>query len=305
LGKAWPALEIYVGRPNHPAAESPRGGEPEAAAALRTGPPSDPHLLDLVLAELDDFHPTAIEEVEPRLRAFFNTTRDRDSAAGALASSFGVRLSVRPVNIDDENWAARSQAELKAVTVGQIVIAPPWDAAYARSGLAPLWVYICPSMGFGTGHHATTRLMLLAIQQIAVNGQSILDVGCGSGVLALAAARFGARSVVGIDIDPDAIQNARENAGLNDLDDRIQFGVEDFRDYSTRASIVLANLTGGLIQRSAAQLAGLVDSNGALIVSGFMESEKPGVLGALQRSLTLEQVSQEDEWICGVFRSQP
>jgi ribosomal protein L11 methyltransferase len=270
-------------------------------------PACDPQLVDLVLAELDDFHPTAIQESEaPQLRAFFNSSEERDAAARALASSFGVHLFLRSIDVDDEDWAARSQAGLQAVTVGRITIHPPWDHIQESEGRTaaapdPVGIIIRPSMGFGTGHHATTRLMLRAIQRIVIDRQSVLDVGCGSGILALVSARLGGNPVIGIDVDPDAIQNARENAGLNDLDDRVTFSVADFRECSARASVVLANLTGGLIRQSAESLARLVQSGGLLIVSGFMEAERGDVLPALERYLSVGELGREEEWISAVF----
>ena len=106
----------------------------------------------------------------------------------------------------------------------------------------------------------------------------MLDIGCGSGVLAIAAVKLGARSAVGIDIDPDALENARENAGINGVTDRVRFEEGDFRSMSMRADIVMANLTGGLLERSAETLGDFVAPEGFLIVSGFMEHEKAAVL---------------------------
>jgi len=286
LGRSWPALDIHV-------------------------PGCDPQLQELVLAELDDFQPTAIHEPDevPLLRAFFPTPELRDAAARALASSFGIHLVVEPLNVEDEDWAARSQAQLRAVTVGRLVIAPPWakrgrepfsqDAS--EKGSRPLFVIIRPSMGFGTGHHATTRLALKALQSLQLEGKTLLDIGCGSGVLAIAAVRLGALSAVGIDIDSDALANAAENVELNHVEDRVRLDEWDFRDHAAPADVVAANLTGPLLERSAARLAALVKPNGTLIVSGFMQSERLSVITALESLLTLQSVDQEEEWMCGAF----
>jgi ribosomal protein L11 methyltransferase len=278
LGKTWPALDIHV-------------------------PGCDPQLQELVLAELDDFQPTAIQEPEEAqtLRAFFASAAARDAAAGRLGAEFGIHLFVESIDVGDEDWAARSQALLRAVTIGQVIVAPPWDipeTAVANSRV----VVIQPSMGFGTGHHATTRLTLKALQSIDLNDRSVLDIGCGSGVLAIAAVSLGARSALGVDIDPDALANARENAGLNLVAQTTRFDERDFRDLSTPADVVLANLTGALLEKSAAKLAELVTPGGYLIVSGFMASEGE-VVPALGRFLTLQEVEQEDEWRCAVFAS--
>jgi ribosomal protein L11 methyltransferase len=275
LGKAWPALDIRA-------------------------PGCDPHLQELVLAELDDFQPTAIQEHDesPRLRAFFTTGASRDAAALALARSFGNHLFVERLDVEDGDWAARSQAELRAVTVSRVTVAPPW----AATGSDPIFtIFVKPSMGFGTGHHATTRLTLAALQEVALAGQTVLDIGSGSGVLALAAARLGARSAVGIDVDPDALANAAENLELNRLANMVRFEQADVRQWTSRAGVVVANLTGTLLEQAAARLADLVEPGGHLIVSGFTESERESVLAALKAFLTLQKTEQENEWLCARF----
>jgi ribosomal protein L11 methyltransferase len=290
LRKSWPALDIHT-------------------------PACDPQLQELVLAELDDFQPTAIQEPEdtPKVRAFFSSAAARAAAARALAAAFGTHLFIESIDVDDEDWAARSQAQLRAVTVGRLIVAPPWDVpemADSRGQRAEgKVVVIQPSMGFGTGHHATTRLTLLALQSLDVKDRTVLDVGCGSGVLAISSVVLGARSALGIDIDPDALANASENAVLNALNEvdtvtpSVRFEERDFRNFSSPADIVVANLTGGLLEQAAAKLAGLVSPAGYLIVSGFMESE-PAVLPALEQFLELKKVDQEDEWRAAVF-AQP
>jgi ribosomal protein L11 methyltransferase len=281
LGKAWPALDIHV-------------------------PGCDPQLQDLVLAELDDFQPTAIQELDEagKIRAFFHADPARTSAARALGAAFGHHVFVEPVDIEDEDWAARSQAGLRAVTVGGITVAPPWDVPEKGDGSAvPLFVVIKPSMGFGTGHHATTRLMLKALQTIDARDTDVLDIGCGSGVLAIAAARLGARSVLGIDIDPEAIESARENVDLNRAGGLVSLREGDFRLIRTPCSLVFANLTGGLLELNAQKLAHLVAPAGHLIVSGFTDTDA-AVMPALEEFLTLRHVDCEDEWRSAIFQRQ-
>jgi ribosomal protein L11 methyltransferase len=282
LGKAWPALDIHV-------------------------PSCDPQLAELVLAELDDFQPTAIQEPDEtsRLRAFFTSTESRDAAARALATAFGTHVFVEILNVEDEDWAARSQAQLQAIAVGRIVIAPPWDmGSQSLLGSDPIVIVIQPSMGFGTGHHATTRLMLRALQLQQLENSTVLDVGCGSGVLAIAAIKLGAQSAAGIDIDPDALANATENAALNEIGDRVRFEESDFRTMSARADVVMANLTGALLERSATTLGALVTPGGRLIVSGFMQSEADAVTSALHTVADLDSIAQEEEWMCAIYRSR-
>jgi ribosomal protein L11 methyltransferase len=275
----WPALDIHV-------------------------PGCDPTLRELVLAELDDYQPTAIDEPEENafLRAFFTTREVRQQAADGLRAAFGSHVFVEPVDVEDDDWAARSQAALHAVTVGRVVVTPPWE----KMGSDPIQpdrvqVVIQPSMGFGTGHHATTRLMLAALQRIDLENRVVLDVGCGSGVLAIAAVRLGAGTALAVDNDPDALASAAENVELNGVGDRVRLRHDDLSTLSSPADVVVANLTGALLERSAATLSSLVAPNGYLIVSGVMASETT-VIPALQAMLVLERVDQEDEWMCATLQ---
>src|SRR5262249_27681807 len=135
-------------------------------------------------------------------------------------------------------------------------------------------IVIPPSMGFGTGHHATTRLCLEALQHVPVEGQTVVDVGTGSGVLAIAADRLGAARVSAIDVDPDAIESARENLALNPEATHVRFEVADLASASLPiAGIVTANLTGALLARAAARLLGAARNGGILILSGLMRAE--------------------------------
>ena len=147
---------------------------------------------------------------------------------------------------------------------------------------APSTIVILPSMGFGTGHHATTRLCLRALQAVDVMNRCVLDVGTGSGVLAIAAVRLGAARALGIDNDADAIQAANENLGLNQGVENVEFRVADvLADDLPAADIVTANLTGAFLVRSATLLRELLRPAGTLIVSGLMEHERDDVMRAL------------------------
>jgi len=269
LGKRWPALDVDT------------ASQTEA---------------DIAQATADDFAPTAVEDTAAGLRFFFPNAAERDRAAAALLP----RFSVCPLDVDDEDWARRSQQGLAPVTVGRLTIlpAPPARPDLPVPPALPALV-IPPSMGFGTGHHATTRLCLAALQQIDLTDAEALDLGTGSGVLAMAAVHLGAAHALGVDDDPDAIQSAVESLALNPglPAGRILFVVGDLMTMEVPAAdVVTANLTGGLLIRAAGRLRQAVKPGGALIMSGLQTHERDEVWRAFA-GLDLEAEAAEDGWI--------
>ena len=285
-GRSWPALD--VGRP-------------------KPTPPDSP---DLLQAALIGYRVSAIDETTPDVwRVFFSGSTERDKAAVDLTRRF-PDLSIQPVDIADEDWVAKSQADLRAVRVGNIIVAPPWDIPHtgklkldlvAETGgtslKRPVVIVIRPSMGFGTAHHATTRLCLAALQHLDVHGHSTIDIGTGSGVLAIAASRLGAAPVVGIDDDPDALHAAEENLLLNRAAD-VTLRAADLRSTGPDTfDLVMANLTGALLIEAAGRLLDRSAQGGHLILSGFMRHEEKAVLAAYS-DLAVSSRSKENEWVC-------
>jgi ribosomal protein L11 methyltransferase len=264
--KAYPALEI-------------RGANP-----------------DRLFAAIDDLSPTAIEERDDSVRVFFSTSPARDHARSALAPQFDVAS----IEVSDEDWARRSQENLKPVTVGRITIFPNPQSRIPNPESripSPVSVVISPSMGFGTGHHATTRLCLAALQTLDLAKAFVLDVGTGSGVLAIAAERLGAARALGIDHDADAVQSAQENLGFNPAAGRVTFSLDDLRTATLPlADVVTANLTGALLVESADSLLRAVRGGGTLIVSGLLAHEREEVVRALGGA-TVVWEREEDGWI--------
>jgi ribosomal protein L11 methyltransferase len=254
-------------------------------------------------AFLFDYSPTAMVDTSSAQpdgrrawRVFFTTPDERDVARTALADSeWQTRVDVSVVDVEDEGWAERSQAELTAIEVGNMIVAPPWDLPQGDAAASRMLIVIEPSMGFGTGHHQTTRLCLRALQDLGVRGKRVLDLGTGSGVLAIAAAKLGAASVLGVDDDPDAVDAARKNVTLNDVAVRIERA--DIKTAGTEpADVVVANLTGALLVRFAEGVMRHATPGGLLILSGFTEDERFSV-GHAFRALDIVRDDREDGWI--------
>ena len=294
--------------PAPPGPSSRDSGAERLYAALDVRfPPRAPHLPDLLSAALDDLGPSAVHEVgsddEPFWRIFFPSAEARDDAATALAVFTADGVSLAAVDVPDEDWAARSQRDLRAVRVGRILVAPPWDRPESSTEEgASITIVIQPSTGFGTGHHETTRLCLELLQETGCAGMRVIDVGTGSGILALAAVALGAREVDAIDIDPDAIRSARENVSLNaclaagGTAARVRVAIGDGREPREPGDLVLANLTGGLLIAAAERLVSLARPGGRLLLSGFQTHETDAVLGAFGGACRAIGRRQEGHW---------
>jgi ribosomal protein L11 methyltransferase len=271
LGNFWPALDVQ---------------EPD----------------DLLLSTLDDFGPTAIEERGSVLRVFFAVRENRDAACATLRDQARAAMAV---DVDDEDWARRSQENLEPITVGRITVVPRARAsAESRipassldAALQPLTIVIEPSMGFGTGHHATTRLCLAALQRTTLTGASVLDAGTGSGILAIAAAGLGAAEALGVDSDPDAIHSANENLALNPDARGVRFAIADLVAMPLpRADVITANLTGTLLTRLASVLIDALTPGGTLIISGILAADERAVRRAFPAARDVRR-QQDEEWI--------
>ncbi|MSO61060.1 MAG: methyltransferase domain-containing protein [Acidobacteria bacterium] len=295
------------------------------ALELRALSLADPENADELLAALiDDYSPIAIEDLAERplppgglwdptyppipdppptplhWRVFFETDAVREEAAQAIRDAF-PSIAIAYVELPDEDWAARSQQSLTMVHAGRFIVAPPWDMP--ADDVDATVIVIEPSMGFGTGHHATTRMCLRLLSDLDVSDLTVLDLGTGSGVLSMAAALSGARHVIGIDVDVDAIQSAETSARLNTLPDTLEFQVSDFRSSPPAAAdVVLANLTGGMLTSSGPAIAVLVKPGGQMILSGFDHTEVDAVIATFGGFTETARLT-EDNWIALLLRA--
>jgi ribosomal protein L11 methyltransferase len=248
----------------------------------------------LLLAAIDHCSPTALESHASGVRIFFATAEARDDAASVIANVEGSRCG--RVEISDEDWAERSQQNLPPVAVGRVTIYPDRQSSIVNRQSISL--VVPPSMAFGTGHHATTRLCLAALQTIDLTGAFVIDVGTGSGVLALAAAALGAARALGIDNDADAVAAAGENLIRNPHVRGVELRHEDLRHLAAAdADVVVANLTGALIASAAASLLAPLRPGGNLIISGVLAEEFASVTRALGDAVNKTWMADEDGWI--------
>jgi ribosomal protein L11 methyltransferase len=250
---------------------------------------------DPVLGELFELGTRGVEELPQELLAYFEGEAPVE-ALRALAARRSAIVVSAPEPVPEEDWSARWREGLAPRRVGPLWIRPSWCAP---AGLPEL--VLDPGQAFGSGEHASTRLALELLLEELRRGDRVLDVGTGSGVLALGALRCGARSVVAFDLDPRACREARANARRNELSPRLFCGTADALCAAARFDRVVANL---LLKELLPLLPALVRHRArALIVSGYLAAQRPALLAALraadarlQLAIERSELQSGDRW---------
>ena len=226
----------------------------------------------------------------PHLRAFFPGTADtailaaRVDAYLAALDALGFRggRPARVVPITDENWAEAWRAHFAPFDVGRrLRIAPPWDAPAADGRVV---LIIEPGRAFGTGQHGSTAGCLALVESVVEPAAAarVTDLGTGSGILAIAAARLGAGAVLAVDSDPDAVASAAANVARNGLEGRVRCVVGDAATLPAAAApLVLANLLAAAHRALAATYARLVAPGGFIVLGGLLDAEADSVVAAV------------------------
>ena len=256
---------------------------------------------DFVLTSYRD-----VEETSATMQIFLPDPADAPRAAEALAAAgriVGQELAPVTGTIPDEDWKFSYRKHFKVEVISpRLVVRPPWESVAPVPGQKVLT--LDPGIAFGTGQHPTTRACLDAIDALAAEdaGRTFLDVGCGSGILAIAAALEGFREVRGFDNDPDAVRNANENAAANGLGALFFEGDLSAPDVTAPADVVAANVLAPVLVRFAREVGALVNPGGRLILSGILDEQYAEVRDAYA-ALGFAEISSRliGEWRTGLF----
>ena len=204
---------------------------------------------------------------------------------------------------DDQDWLYKWQEYFKPTKVSErIVVKPTWESYDAAED--DLVIEIDPGMAFGTGTHETTSMCLKALEKYVKSDDKVLDVGCGSGILAIGAALLGAKEALGIEIDTDAVEVAKSNVELNHLSDKISVQYGDLtRGVDYKADIVVANLMADLVIMLTPDVAKHLNPDGVYISSGILNEKEELVSTAItDAGFTIEEVLHDGEWCCIIAR---
>jgi ribosomal protein L11 methyltransferase len=242
--------------------------------------------------------PTEAAWDHSRVVALTDIDADQAAIVAEAASSIGLSavpsFTTRPVA--DADWVRLTQSQFEPIHIGKnIWVVPSWHEAPDPNGLI---LEVDPGLAFGTGSHPTTRLCMEWLEAHPAPGKTVLDYGCGSGILAMVAKKLGAATVAGVDIDPQAIESARLNAERNACE--IDFYVPD--DFvaahrETRFDIVVANILSSPLKLMAPMLSGRVAPGGSLILSGVLARQAEEVAAAYAPFIKLSVWAELDGWV--------
>ena len=228
---------------------------------------------------------------EAVLNAIFAGSADPERALARALAHCDARSGQHSVRaIEDEDWVRRSQAQFAPVRVGRLWIGASWHVAAADC----ICLRLDPGRAFGTGSHASTRLVLAYLDRVVRGGDSVLDYGCGSGILAIAAARLGAARIAAVDNDPIALDVTRDNARANGVELRAYAPEATPRD---RYDLVVANILARPLIELAPCLAQCADQSAGIALSGVLASQAEEVLRAYAAQFDMGVTAREDDWV--------
>jgi len=239
--------------------------------------------------------------IRTRLTALLAEQADPPSVLAAAAAALdesGPLPAFELRELADRDWVSASQAQFEPIPVGaRLLITPTWhlDTERARGQDAGREIIVLdPGLAFGTGSHPTTHMCLLWLSEQLHPGQSVIDYGCGSGILAIAAAKFGGAPVCGIDIDPQAVDSARDNALANAVELDLRTTAQPL---PPPADVVVANILANPLKVLAPVLAALVRPGGALILAGLLDRQADEV-AACYPDIALTPYASLEGWTC-------
>ena len=271
-----------------------------------------PDYADILTAELAELGFESFVETDAGLNAYIAEPDFGKLAVQELIARYAPQTAIayRVNSLEKRNWNAEWERGYEPIKVvaglnasRQVRVRASFHEVDERFRYD---IIINPKMSFGTGHHETTVMMLEHQLELNFGGKVVLDVGCGTGILSVLAAKMGARAVLAFDIEEWAVENARENANLNDCPQITVFqGTVDDVDADNRYDIILANINRNVLLTEIPLYAALLTDNGRLLISGFYEADAPDInQKAIETGLVTASRLTKNQWACLGFRAE-
>ncbi len=271
-----------------------------ADIALHQRPEGQWDIIDDAIAERmgEDVRVTGYYPLEPGAQDALSEVRGRIGALGAMDLGLDMgKLEIESVRVNEEDWAEFWKKEYQPFRLGRhMLVIPSWTKA--DIGPEDKVISIDPGMAFGTGTHETTSMCVALVEQCVNPGDRVIDVGTGTGILAIAACHMGARDVLAIDIDPVAVRVAAENTRINHMEDRIRARHGDLLEAVDEvADVVIANIIADVILMIAAPVRAHIVEGGLFICSGIARERQDEVIAALNQAGYRElDIRNQGEW---------
>jgi len=231
------------------------------------------------------------------VRALFDQCSNPTHALAALSAELGpaITASAQLRRVQDKIWEREWLNDWKSLRFGKRLWICPWSAA-APDDPNAIVIRLDPGLAFGTGTHPTTALCLEALESLRLSGQSVIDYGCGSGILAVAALKLDATHATAVDIDPQALLATRDNAERNGVSANLK--TQSVTLPLGPADCVVANILAQPLIELASLLTGACRAAGTLILSGILEDQCASVVAAYQPGFVFAKVIKRDDWCC-------
>lgn len=219
-----------------------------------------------------------------------NWVLEQMRASNMLAADFAYKVE----QLEDKDWEREWMDNFHPMQFGKrLWICPSWRDVPDPSAVN---VLLDPGLAFGTGTHATTALCLSWLDSIDLTGKTVIDFGCGSGILAIAAIKLGAEKVIGIDIDPQAIVASKDNAERNGVADQLELYLPQDQPEGLIADVVVANILAAPLRELSGVISGLVKPSGLLAMSGILDTQAKDVASYYQDAFQLDPIAEQQEW---------
>ncbi|MEI7087328.1 50S ribosomal protein L11 methyltransferase [Pectobacterium versatile] len=228
--------------------------------------------------------------------ALYDAETDMNAVIAMLEQEplLGVGFKHKIEQLEDKDWEREWMDNFHPMQFGKrLWICPSWRDIPDPTAVN---VMLDPGLAFGTGTHPTTALCLQWLDGLDLEGKTIIDFGCGSGILAISALKLGAARAIGIDIDPQAIQASRDNAQRNGVSERLELYLPKDQPADLSADVVVANILAGPLRELAPLISDLPKAGGHLGLSGVLATQADGVAEAYADKFTLDPVAEREEW---------
>ncbi|MGY3863437.1 50S ribosomal protein L11 methyltransferase [Aeromonas lacus] len=231
---------------------------------------------------------------ETEVMGLFDAETDPAPTIAFFQQIFGENVGYKVEQLEDKDWVREWMDHFHPMQFGErLWICPSWRDVPNPDAVN---VMLDPGLAFGTGTHPTTALCLQWLDGLDLAGKTVVDFGCGSGILGIAALKLGAARVIGIDIDPQAIQASRENAARNGVADQIELYLPADQPQDVEADVVVANILAGPLRELAPLIAGHGKAGSLMALSGVLESQAPELETIYGQWFEMDPTAVKEEW---------